>query len=293
MAFEGPQTNTATIDRAVVNLDDGTLPKQEFERYLERLRAFQKRIGYEFNDEALLIRALTSTSYSKATNGKVPHKGGMEPEGDKLLKSKVTYWVRGFLDHEKETYSTGKVANFLNSNVFLSLVGFHIGIADCIRFSHAKVAAVGAGPERQIRMLANFVEALIDAVYEDGGQRALIPFIYTHVLPPPQKGSVTHLVPYLFGDNKELREQAFKLYTNGFASIDVRPDRKGFRGYVYLNNTQKAGRPPIYKTKGLSNLRREAAAEAVIGFSKTHPWVVWGCEGPASLIFPTIIDNKT
>lgn len=291
MAFEGPQTNTTTVDRIVVNLDDGTLPKQEFERYLERLRAFQKRIGYEFNDEALLIRALTSTSYSKATNGKVSHKGAMEPKGDGLLKQKVVYWVRGYTNRDNHLYST-QIPHFLNSNVFLSLVGFRIGIADCIRFSHQKMESVG-GSEKQIRMLANFVEALIDAVYEDGGQRALIPFMETHVLPPPKKGTVTHLVPYLFGDSKELREQAFRLYTNGRASIDVRPHKRLFKGLVYLNEKEGRGRYPVFQTNGASKFRREAAAEAIIGFSKHYPWVVWGCEGPTSLIFPTVIDNTT
>lgn len=292
MAFEGPQTNTTTVDRVVVSLDDGTLPKQEFERYLERLRAFQKRIGYEFNDEALLIRALTSRSYRYCSKDKASDKGQMEIKGDQLLGRGVKWWVDKqikdkVIDPSAETRYF--LDDFLRSNVYLSLVGFRIGIADCIRFSREKLQSE-KGAEKQIRMLANFVESLIDSIYEDGGREALELFVDRHVLPYPKEGTVTHIIPDLFSKNLRSQVMAFTTYTHGKANLVIRRGNRDYRGYVYLKDKRLS--QPIYVSK-YTQTPRQAAAKTIISFSKSHPWVVWGSEGPTSLIFPTVIDNNT
>jgi len=133
MAFEGALVDTPTLKQRGDPMSD-----IDFQTFLERLDRFQQRIGYQFTDVNILIRALTSMSYCSATKNSVPGKGIMESQGDKLLKRAVDVWVSGYCNHLPVPHQA-IIKDFLNSNIYLSRVGMnHMKIYRCVRVSREK-----------------------------------------------------------------------------------------------------------------------------------------------------------
>lgn len=130
------------------------------------LAPFEARIGYTFQDRDLLTRALTHKSYShEAKQGSVRHNETFEFLGDSVLGFVIgDVLFRRFPETDEGALS--KMKAFLVSATSLSAKARDYGMGEFIRLG---VGEEKTGGRRKDSLLANLFEAMIAAVYLDGG----------------------------------------------------------------------------------------------------------------------------
>ena len=143
------------------------------------MQALQKTIGYTFNNPSLLETALTHTSYANEV-----YKDGLrsyerlEFLGDSILGfTTAEYLLRSFPEmHEGELT---KLRADLVCELSLAESAKALGLGDALRLGRGEEAG---GGRRRVSIIADVVEALIAAIYLDGGLEAAKRFIYRFVL---------------------------------------------------------------------------------------------------------------
>jgi len=136
---------------------------------LSDLSAFEERIGHTFANRDLLTRALTHKSFShEAKNGGVLHNETFEFLGDSVLG----FVVGDLLFSHFPTLDEGalsKMKAFLVSASSLAAKARMYGMGDVILLG---VGEEKTGGRKKESLLANLFEAMIAAVYLDGGIEA-------------------------------------------------------------------------------------------------------------------------
>lgn len=141
---------------------------------LNDLSEFEERIGYRFGRRDLLTRALTHKSYShEAKQEHVRDNETFEFLGDSVLG----FVIGDLLFHrfsENDEGALSKIKAYLVSATSLAEKARHYGMGDVI---YLGVGEEKSGGRRKDSLLANLFEAVIAAIYLDGGiepARALI-----------------------------------------------------------------------------------------------------------------------
>jgi len=138
-----------------------------------RLDALQARLGHHFADAVLLQRALTHRSFG------ADHNERLEFLGDAILNMAVSDLLYGRFGGSDEGDLTRVRAHLVREDS-LHRAALVLGLPEALRLSEGE--ARGGGAQRP-SILADAVEALLGAIYLDGG------------LPPAAR-----LVHQLFGD---------------------------------------------------------------------------------------------
>jgi ribonuclease-3 len=138
------------------------------------LTEFEERIGYTFANRDLLDRALTHKSFShESKNEGVRHNETFEFLGDSVLGFVIgDLLFRNFPELDEGALS--KMKAYLVSATSLAAKARHYEVGDVIRLG---VGEEKTGGRKKDSLLANLFEALLAAVYLDGGidaARALI-----------------------------------------------------------------------------------------------------------------------
>ncbi len=134
----------------------------------------QETIKYEFKNEALLNEALTHRSYlNEHPEWKLPHNERLEFLGDAVLELVVTEELFNRYPEKEEGWMTSVRAALVNY-VTLADVARGVGIDGAVLLSRGE--SKDAGRAREV-ILANALESLIGAVYQDGGYNAAKKFI--------------------------------------------------------------------------------------------------------------------
>ena len=138
-----------------------------------------EHIGVAFNDISLLRTACTHRSYLNENKGSgMEHNERLEFLGDAVLELVVT----SFLFRKYPAKAEGELTAFrsaLVNTVSLTKVANKIGLNDYILLSRGE--SKDGGRARSV-ILANAVEAVIGAIYMDGGYNAAANFISEHLL---------------------------------------------------------------------------------------------------------------
>ena len=143
------------------------------------MRELQKIIGYTFRDQSLLDTALTHTSYANEI-----YKDGLKSYerleflGDSILGFTAADYLIGAFPQMHEGELT-KLRAELVCEASLAVTAQKLGLGDYLRLGKGEEAG---GGRRRVSIIADVVEALIAAIYLDGGLNAARRFIYTHVL---------------------------------------------------------------------------------------------------------------
>jgi len=139
----------------------------------------EKIIGYEFADRAKLEEALTHRSYlNENPKWNRPHNERLEFLGDAVLELAVTESLYVAYPEEPEGKLTSIRAALVNYQM-LSDIAQTIRLGDFIFMSRGE--AKDTGRARAV-ILANAMEALIGAVYLDGGKKAADGFVERFVM---------------------------------------------------------------------------------------------------------------
>ena len=214
------------------------------------MQALQKTIGYTFNNPSLLETALTHTSYANEV-----YKDGLrsyerlEFLGDSILGfTTAEYLLRSFPEmHEGELT---KLRADLVCELSLAESAKALGLGDALRLGRGEEAG---GGRRRVSIIADVVEALIAAIYLDGGLEAAKRFIYRFVL--TDAGAKIRLNT----DYKTMLQELFQQKKNQHLSYELisesGPDHdKEFSVRVLLNGS------PVGVGTGSSKKRAEQAA---------------------------------
>jgi len=142
------------------------------------IESLEKKIGIKFKNKDLLKQAMVHRSYlNENRNFELDHNERMEFLGDAVLELIVTeYLYNNFSNPEGEL--TNYRAALVNGKM-LAKISEGIGVGEYLLMSKGETKDLGKA--RQY-LLANALEAIIGAIYLDGGYKKLEKFINKFVL---------------------------------------------------------------------------------------------------------------
>jgi ribonuclease-3 len=133
----------------------------------KRLRQLSEKLGYTFKDPSILVRALTHRSMGAKNNER------LEFLGDSL----VNFMIADALFHQFDGISEGdlsRVRAHLVKGETLAKIGREYDLSDYLMLGPGELKS---GGYRRSSIIADAVEAIIAAVYEDGGLDACRDFV--------------------------------------------------------------------------------------------------------------------
>jgi ribonuclease-3 len=140
----------------------------------DTLSDFQRRIGYEFRDSALLERALTHKSFTNEhREARSPNNERMEFLGDAVLGFVVGEHIYHFFPDLQEG-ALSKIKAHLVSSATLAGKARDLGIGKFLRMGAGEARSGGA---EKLSLIADAFEALIAAIYLDGGLTGAAEFV--------------------------------------------------------------------------------------------------------------------
>jgi len=141
------------------------------------LKSFQKRLGYRFRRRALLEAALTHPSFRHEVESGAEDNQRLEFLGDAvigLLAAEHLYLAPGDLDEGAMTQLRSRITN----QAGLAELGNDWNLGPLLRLGKGEARSGGADRESNI---ADAVEAVIGAVFRDGGMKACQKLFVRHV----------------------------------------------------------------------------------------------------------------
>ncbi|HDH99804.1 MAG: ribonuclease III [Candidatus Latescibacterota bacterium] len=145
----------------------------------ERLRALQTLIGYKFKDERLLVQALSHRSYAyELGRSGVDSNERLEFLGDAVLNMVVADYLYRKFEEEREGALTQMKSTMVSKRV-LARMAKEIGLGEYIMLGESEEAS---GGRERTSILGDAYEALVGAIYLDGGMRPVRKFLKRHLL---------------------------------------------------------------------------------------------------------------
>ncbi len=224
---------------------------------------FEKKVGVSFKDKNLLMQAFIHRSYINENGGTgLSHNERLEFLGDAVLELIVT----DFLFKKYPTYTEGELTalrSALVNAIIISEIASTIGMNDFLLLS--KGESKDNGKARQY-ILANTYEALVGAIYLDGGYDIANKFITKTLLPHTEE----IVAKKLWRDSKSLvqeKAQEFVSVTPLYKVLnETGPDHdKHFTVGIYF------GKDLIAEGKGKS--KQEAEQKAAEAALKVKNWL--------------------
>ena len=142
-----------------------------------KLDRLQERLGYRFGERRILLQALTHTSYGHEFNHEAPislrDNERLEFLGDAVLDLVITDILLEVYPDSAEGRLSKMRAAVVNEKT-LARVSSQLGLGECIRLG--KGESLTGGREKS-SILSSAFEALIAAIYLDGGYLAVYPVV--------------------------------------------------------------------------------------------------------------------
>jgi ribonuclease III len=220
---------------------------------------FEKRIGYKFKKKELLQRALTHRSYlNENPNWSHPHNERLEFLGDAVLELATTEELFNRYPDRPEGEMTSLRAALVNTTS-LSEIGHGLDLNDALLMSKGEARDLGRGREA---ILADGVEAVIGAIYLDGGFKKAKEFVMNKIM-VRLEDILTHNLHIDAKSNLQELVQAKKKLTPHYSVIsEVGPDHdKRFTVGVYFGKDLVAEGEGHSKHEGEVDAARKALKE--------------------------------
>ena len=140
---------------------------------------FQDRIGYRFQNPQLLLEAFTHSSYAQEASEHTRDNEQLEFLGDAVLNLIVSVLLADAFPEWEEGKLTRVRARFVAA-AHLGNVGARLGVGNYLRLGRGEEKT---GGRSKAALLVNALEALVAALYRDGGLEAARQFITGFILP--------------------------------------------------------------------------------------------------------------
>ncbi len=196
------------------------------------MKELQKRMGYTFKNIAYLETALTHSSYANETKKSVKCNERLEFLGDSVLSIVVSDYIFRNCPDLPEGELT-KLRAYLVCEKTLCRFSKALGVGNYLRLSHGEYNLHG---QERPSILADAFEAIIAAIYMDGGLEEARRFILSFVKP-----EIDNPKPRLFKDYKttlqEIIQQNPEEHLQYVLTGESGPDHnKHFTVEVHLNS---------------------------------------------------------
>lgn len=223
------------------------------------LDEFERRIDYRFNNRQLLVDALTHRSYAKSVElpRPLPSNERLEFLGDSVLGLIVADFLFQRYPRKLEGGLT-KLKAIMVNEISLSRVADEMELGNFIRMSQEEERS---GGRSRPSIIADAFEAIIGALYLDGGLVAAKPFVTRWLLSKIEAFAADGTLRNYKGDLLEhLQAQG-----NGMPRYEVTDERGPDHDKVFtvtvFTNSKELGRG-VGPTK--KDAEQKAAAEALI-----------------------------
>ena len=139
----------------------------------------QDLIGYRFQNPQLLLEALTHSSYAQETSGRCRDNEQLEFLGDAVLNFVVSVaLVNAFPEWEEGKLTRAR--SRLVAAAHLSRVGARLELGTYLRLGRGEEKT---GGRNKSALFVNALEALVAALFRDGGLEAVGGFVARFILP--------------------------------------------------------------------------------------------------------------
>lgn len=171
-AATAPATNVADLEAvSIAETEAGFLNNPSFDELLTQLESL---IHYPFRDRNLLRRALTHRSFAnEQTEPRPPHNEALEFLGDAVLEFLVSAWLLELYPTQNEG-TLSKLRAYAVSAVNLQKHAVRLGLGNYLLLNRGEEKT---GGRHKMALQVDAYEALIAAIYLDGGIEAAKDFI--------------------------------------------------------------------------------------------------------------------
>lgn len=148
------------------------------------LAELERSLGYEFRDRALLVRALTHSSSANESGSGLPlDNERLEFLGDAVLGWLVSEWLFARF-HEFAEGQLSLLKNYLVSAAHLLAAAHRLDLGRYLQLGRGE--ETGGGRSKQ-RLLVNAFEAVLAAVYLDGGPGPARDILMRYTIPDEER----------------------------------------------------------------------------------------------------------
>ena len=217
-------------------------------------------IDYQFQDNCLLMLALTHSSFANETGGKLESNEKLEFLGDSILGVLVS---RVLFDNYPE-FKEGELSRFRGALVnakALSQLARAIELGNCLLLGKGELQGQG---RQKGAILSDALEALLGAIWLDGGYQET-KRVFAKIIKyfKDKTGSDYFAAEHLrqFDAKSQLQEQTMKRYKVLPEYRAVAVGDKGFRVELYINGEAVASTISRSKKEGEQLLARQALSK--------------------------------
>lgn len=147
------------------------------EALLDQAPQIEANLGYTFLDKQLLVLAFTHRSFFNEHREEIEgHNERLEFLGDSVLGLIVSGYLYNHLPSRSEGHLSHLRAHFVGAESCMQYM-HQLGCTEILLLGKGEAANVGRGRER---ILADLFEAIIGAIYLDGGFQKAEEFFLTH-----------------------------------------------------------------------------------------------------------------
>jgi ribonuclease III len=164
---DGPATELAAADTAAVEIAPIEVPKQSRPRK-RTATALENRIGYKFTDATLLESALSHISALKGARNRASSYQRLEFLGDHVLGLVISDMLFRSYPKADEGELSRRLADLVRKETCAEIART-VDLGPAIRVGSSEA---NAGARKRPAILADVCEAVIGAVYVDGGYKA-------------------------------------------------------------------------------------------------------------------------
>lgn len=220
------------------------------------LKELQEIIGYTFKDIKILNAALTHSSYIASKNEYQLHNERLEFIGDSILSMIISLYLYQKCKNSPEGQLTRFRAGIVCENsLYNASNNLNLG-----RFLLLSKGEENTGGRERVSILADAFEALIAAIYLDGGFKKARTFVLSNL-----QGTINDVLQNkIFSDYKSFLQEYVQKSNSGKLNYKITkeegPDHnKTFEAALYLDNTV-IGRGTGHSKK---DAQQAAAREAI------------------------------
>ena len=199
------------------------------------METLEARIGYTFHDRRLLQNALMHSSYANENRARgCTSNERLEFLGDSVL-GMVTAMRLYRLYPDMPEGKLSRMRAELVCEQSLHAVALELGLGSYIRLGHGE--ARNGGRERP-SILADAVEAIIAAIYLDGGLESAQRFILDHILTGLAEGQMHHVADYKTDLQERVQRKPGQALEYTLLSESGPDHNKSFTMNVLLNGSE-------------------------------------------------------
>lgn len=199
------------------------------------METLEARIGYTFHDRRLLQNALMHSSYANENRARgCTSNERLEFLGDSVL-GMVTAMRLYRLYPDMPEGKLSRLRAELVCEQSLHAVALELGLGSYIRLGHGE--ARNGGRERP-SILADAVEAIIAAIYLDGGLESAQRFILDHILIGLAEGQMHHVADYKTDLQERVQRKPGQALEYTLLSESGPDHNKSFTMNVLLNGSE-------------------------------------------------------